>query len=69
MIRSTSPILASYTLYHQRNVERNYDLEKMKENERVKEMLKEESEKVQPIYNAQGKNIANNNQKTLDILV
>lgn len=69
IIRSTSPVLTSYTIYHQKNAERNYELEKMKENERTKEAIKEETEKIQPIYNTQGKTIANNNRKTIDILV
>lgn len=70
IIRATDPRTISCIGYFQLTKERNYDLDKAKENERVKEILKEEMQKVQPIYNTQGK-VINHNQdrRKLDILV
>lgn len=70
MIRATDPRTISCTGYFRLNPERSYDLDKAKENERIKEILKEESQKIQPIYNAQGKVIGYDKYgRKLDILV
>ncbi len=70
MIRATNPFLISDTIYFNKNVQRNYEVEQIKDNEKMKEILKEEMQKVQPIYNTQGKVISHNkNGKRLDISV
>lgn len=57
LIRETDPFLASYTKYHEVGKEKNLDLEKARENERVKNIMKEEETKVHPVYNSQGKRV------------
>ncbi|VVB82010.1 Uncharacterised protein [uncultured archaeon] len=54
-IRGTDPVLTSYTKYHEVNKEKNLDLEKARENEQIKKIMKEEETKVHSVYNSQGK--------------